>query len=1200
MEAKKPFLEKLLKKLKTGDSRGIHLNALPGNFARLDIYDLVNIELSLHLKFLNDLLSKSNFSFSITIDPKITKGKSKEEAEIIHKIIKRLNFMYFQDRDLFQEEGTKTFAFGFPLLIKRDPLNPKKIIKAPIAIWYLEIEKDTSRNNTWKISRNEDHPVILNEALETHLETSERIYLNDLQPFFEDGLIEEKELVNLTNSFLTKLGITDKEGESLKIMPCPNKESIEKLTSDAPWIRWSGVFGLYKAQKQSIIHDVESLLNDNYLKDTEDFVSFQNEILTPIPLDPSQEKVLFTLGDKQKIIIQGPPGTGKSQTLTAIITNALLNGATCLVVGEKKTAMEVIFNHLNKMGLGELCILIEDINANRKPIVERIRSLVETENPQPAPFRKNEYEALKIKYQKLREKANHALHAVENVFFGDSNWLELVANVSGKLGSINLTQIQFSPNEISLKFNYEEFIALKGTVEQAEQLFKKYDLKNPIFRLLPDKKFERNLDHKIVFESIKNIHNKNNELIEKIENGIKDFGSDFDNLKGFSKAKDTIFGFFSARQKGINQLKSTCLADYEHFKILVEGEGFEALNLHHILNLDKFSSVLPYLMAFKRTIDPIILAEDSFENFYNYGAFLEDQIPFIQLFCKSYFEKEHPKNWVAVFEKWYYNEVLKQYSKAINLDEQTTQMLFELVETEKVLFPLISKKILYDWEVKRQTIFATKDLSKIKQLYNYRKNKQFDSRNSLRKIIFSDFDLFINTFPVVMVSPVVASSILPLKEGLFDLVLMDEASQLRVEDTYSALLRGRTKIISGDKHQMPPSSYFATTPVFLSKEDEEMEDELAQADFLAESESLLEFAGDSDYSLTYLDFHYRSQHPDLINFSNAAFYNSRLMPMPEKEDYVAIQLLQINGIYNKNGINEAEAAAIVKYLFEEIEMEDNVFPSIGVATLNLHQRNYIWELLMEKSYESNENARQFEMLMTAGLFVKNLENIQGDERDYILLSTTFGPNSEGKFSAQIGPLAQSKGYQLLNVIITRAKKAIQIYTSIPEQVYTNFYEDIKIKGNTGKGIFFAYLAYAKSISDGNIVQRNGLVNLIKENAGFQEKTKRFHFISSTLKEDIRQKLGLIFPEYELATNYTFGGILLDIVLLKSGKPFLAIECEGNNAIFGEAAYRNTLFKIKLLANYNLSAYQIWSYNWWKNELSIINEIKKILVNLEKD
>jgi energy-coupling factor transporter ATP-binding protein EcfA2 len=1197
MEPKKPFLEKLLKKLKTGDSRGIHLNALPGNFARLDIYDLVNIELSLHLKFLAELLNKPTFSFSITIDPKLTKGKSKVEADLINKIIKRLNFMCFQEQDLFQEEGTKTFAFGYPLLIKRDPINPKKIIKAPIAIWYLEIVKDTNRNNTWKISRNDDHPVILNEALETHLETTERINLDDLQPFFEDGLIDEKELVKLTNAFLAKLGITENIGEDLKIIPCPNKESIEKLTVDAPWIRWSGVFGLYKAQKQPIIKDLESLLADDYIKKTADFVSFQNETLTPIPLDPSQEKVVFTLEKKQKIIIQGPPGTGKSQTLTAIITNALLNGSTCLVVGEKKTAMEVIYNHLRKVGLGDLCILIEDINSNRRPIVERIRNLVETENPIPAPFRKNEYEALKLKYQKLREKANHALNAVENVFFGDSNWLELVALVTGKLGQINLNEVNFKLNENTLNFNYEEFILFKSVLEDGEQLYKKYNIENSIFRKIPSKKFERNLNSKIVFESINHIFNKSKALTQKIEIGIKDFGADFDNLKGFSKAKDAIFGLFSGRQKGINQLKSSCLAEYEHLKLLIEGDGFENYSLPNVLNLVKLSDVMNGLNAIQQSLNPIISDEENFDLFYNYAVFIEDQHPFIQLICKSYFEKENPISWIPYFEKWYINEVLKKYSKSIYLDENTQNLLVELVETEKDLFPLIAKKIIYDWEVKRQTLFASKDLSKIKQLYNYRKNKQFESRNSLRKIIFSDFDLFVNTFPVVMVSPVVASSILPLKEDLFDLVLMDEASQLRIEDTYSSLLRGRTKIISGDKHQMPPSSYFATTPVFLTK-DEDEEADLAEADFLADSESLLEFASDSDFSLTYLDFHYRSQHPDLINFSNAAFYNSRLVPMPEKEDYVAIQLQQINGVYNKNGINESEAAAILNYLFEEIEMEDNVFPSIGVATLNLHQRNYIWELLMEKSYQSAEYAKKFENLMAAGLFVKNLENIQGDERDYIILSTTFGPDAEGKFRAQIGPLAQSKGYQLLNVIITRAKKAIQIYTSIPEQVYTNFYDEIKEKGNNGKGIFFAYLAYAKSISEGNLVQRNGLVSILKEQPGLQEKIKVNELLSNALKEDISTKLKLSFPEFDIVTNYTFGGIMLDIVFLKEAKPIFVVELEGKNAVFENAAYRNAMFKTQLLENYNLASYTIWSYNWWKDEANIVSEIKLKLTGLE--
>lgn len=1192
MGISKPFLEKLLKKLKVGDTRGIHLNALPGNFARLDLYDLVNIEQSLHHKFLGELLSKNTFSFSITIDPKITKGKSKEASDLINKIIKRLNFMYLQDRDLFQEEGTKNFAFGYPILIKRDPNNPKKIIKAPIIIWYLEIEKDTVRSNTWKISRNEDHPVVINEALTSHLETTEKIKIDELQTFLEDGLIEEKEITNICHSLLEKLGINTAQSEELKILPCTNKESIEKLTEDAPWIRWSGVFGLFKAQKQAIIKDVESLLNEDYIGDNTDFISFQNEMLSPVPLDPSQEKVLYALKEQQKIIIQGPPGTGKSQTLTAIITNALLNGASCLVVGEKRTAMEVIYKHLKKIGLGELCVLIEDINANRKPIVERIRSLIEMETQTSVPFRKHDYETLKLNYLNIRKAVNDKLLAVETPFFGDDNLLEIITKFNKNNHQLNSILIKEATENCDIALNYENFCRLKLTIEKGEQLFRKYNQANPIYRFLPKKKFEKNIPSTKVFESINYVVKCNNKLLNEIENGIKDFGNDFDILQGFTNIKGAFLGVFSSRQKGINQLKSNCIDQYNQLKILFEGEDLFANILPNQLNLAAFSAIIPVLKAVAEKLSPIVSDSNAFESFYNYAVFIEDQEPILQQFSKHYLEKINPTDWGFVFEKWFLGSTIEQYNLSNQIDENTSNQLIELIEIESQLFPLISKKILFDWTQKREEILKSKDLSKIKQLYNYRKNKQFESRNSLRKIIFSDFDIFVTTFPVLMVSPLVASSILPLQENLFDIVLMDEASQLRIEDTFSALFRGKTKIISGDKHQMPPSSYFESTPIFLSSDTNDLEDEIIQADFLAESESLLEFAGDSDYSLTYLDFHYRSQHPDLINFSNAAFYNSRLMPMPEKEDYVPIQMQQVNGVYNKNGINEAEAAAIVNYLFEEIEIEDGVFPSIGVATLNLHQRNYIWELVMEQSYESKEKANHFEQLIGAGLFVKNLENIQGDERDYILLSTTFGPDADGKFRAQIGPLAQAKGYQLLNVIITRAKKAIQIFTSIPEPIFTNFFDEIKEKGNTGKAVFYAYLSYAKAIAEGNMPQKTTIINVLKGHATDIEKIADNNLNTTTIfKYYLTSKLKTQFADYELEVDYPLGGLILDIAFIKDQKLVLALVCEGNNAHFMETAYRNTLFKNQVLLSYNLLVIDIWSYNWNKDQNEVLDEIK---------
>ncbi|HND45888.1 MAG TPA: hypothetical protein PLC61_05760, partial [Chitinophagales bacterium] len=114
------FLEKLLQKLKGNDARSIHLNALPSNLARIDIYDFMNINQSMHLQFMQELLTKQNFKFSITIDSKVVESKNNEEKKILERLVKKLNHLYYDDKESEQEHGYHSFGFGYPLLIKRD------------------------------------------------------------------------------------------------------------------------------------------------------------------------------------------------------------------------------------------------------------------------------------------------------------------------------------------------------------------------------------------------------------------------------------------------------------------------------------------------------------------------------------------------------------------------------------------------------------------------------------------------------------------------------------------------------------------------------------------------------------------------------------------------------------------------------------------------------------------------------------------------------------------------------------------------------------------------------------------------------------------------------------------------------------------------------------------------------------------------
>ena len=557
------FIEKLLVRLKSGDARSIHLNALPGNFARLDIYDLINIEPSLHLKFLGNLLTKKEFKFSVTIEPALLNSKTADEKKIVQKIIKRLNHLDYQEKEEFAEHGYHSFGFGYPLLIKRDPNNSDRILKAPLLIWYLNIEKDSRKNNTWTISRDEEHPLIFNELLQAHFESNEKIKTDDLDILLEDDFVDEKELNEFCKKILDKLNIPfDAATNIATILPCTNKETIETITKESAWIRWSGVFGLYKMQKQSIIKDVENLLkseDESAIENESGNTYFDGEVLSPVALDPSQENVLQQLKQHNTLIIQGPPGTGKSQSLTAIITQALLNKKKVLVVCEKRTAMEVLYNNLKKQNLQHLCVLVDDVYSDRKNIVEHVRTIIEQTELTPTRFRSNEYELTRSKFLSLQEEINHRINFTNSEIFGDDNWMELLSRsyllnqdetLLAYANSINKTV-----RNSDYAFSYEEFIALSEKIKEANELFLKVNKEAFIFDEIHDSYLSTKQSAVDISADIQQIANKSSTVFSNIEQHLKLYGNDYDEQTGFTSFKVSFFSIFSSKYKNIIQLK---------------------------------------------------------------------------------------------------------------------------------------------------------------------------------------------------------------------------------------------------------------------------------------------------------------------------------------------------------------------------------------------------------------------------------------------------------------------------------------------------------------------------------------------------------------------------------------------------------------------------------------------------------------------
>ena len=325
--------------------------------------------------------------------------------------------------------------------------------------------------------------------------------------------------------------------------------------------------------------------------------------------------------------------------------------------------------------------------------------------------------------------------------------------------------------------------------------------------------------------------------------------------------------------------------------------------------------------------------------------------------------------------------------------------------------------------------------------------------------------------PVWMASPETVAQLFPLKP-VFDVVIFDEASQCRLEEALPVLMRAKRVVIAGDPKQLPPTRFFESA---LAVSDEEDEIETNQDLFerqQGEVEDLLSAALNMEIDEAYLDVHYRSRNSDLIEFSNANFYNARLQAIPghpsNRVRYAPLTLYKVGGVYEErtNKIEAAKVRDIVRDLLKRAEP-----PSIGIACFNIAQRDLILETLEETAANEPAFAKALAEARDRrgagafeGLFVKNLENVQGDERDHIIISTTYGPDPAGRFYRRFGPVGRAGGGRRLNVLVTRARDEVHLVTSIPESVYRNAPPVPPGSAPGGAWLLFAYLAFAETLA----------------------------------------------------------------------------------------------------------------------------------------
>lgn len=338
------------------------------------------------------------------------------------------------------------------------------------------------------------------------------------------------------------------------------------------------------------------------------------------------------------------------------------------------------------------------------------------------------------------------------------------------------------------------------------------------------------------------------------------------------------------------------------------------------------------------------------------------------------------------------------------------------------------------------------------------------NRATIRQLVERYWDQGLSSVrPIWFCSPESVAALFPLRADLFDIVVLDEASQCPVEAALPTFARARCALVAGDDQQMPPTHFFRA-----SGDDEELEEDGRESTALATSSILglsrVAFPG------TVLRWHYRSRHEELVAFSNAAFYGRRLVTAPPADARLrtrgeGLSWVKVSGVW-RDQTNEIEAERVVDIVAELLLEDADAPPSVGVIAFNKKQADLIndrLDLRMSRD-DAFRRARERDRArrVVDQLFVRNLENVQGDERDVVVLSLAYGPTEAGgRVHMRFGPLGLEGGEKRLNVAITRARRGLVVVTSISP-------EDLDVSGSkhVGPKLLRAYLEFVRAHVDG--------------------------------------------------------------------------------------------------------------------------------------
>lgn len=425
--------------------------------------------------------------------------------------------------------------------------------------------------------------------------------------------------------------------------------------------------------------------------------------------------------------------------------------------------------------------------------------------------------------------------------------------------------------------------------------------------------------------------------------------------------------------------------------------------------------------------------------------------------------------------------------------------------------------------------------------------------------------------PCFMMSPQTVAQLLENAEDKFDVVIFDEASQMPTEEAVGAILRGKQLVVVGDPKQLPPTNFFAVQSGTVNAQYDE--DGLPLFD---DSQSILEEVAGAGVANSRLKWHYRSAQESLITFSNVSFYDGDLYTFPsvETDNYdtgLHFEFVE-DGIYEGKGLNLTEARRVADAVVEHAKTKPEI--SLGVGTFNMRQQLAVLDELEQRRRLDPTLEPFFDRAKSEPFFVKNLENIQGDERDAIFLSVTYAKARDGKLRYNFGPLNGENGWRRLNVLTTRARRLMRVFSSIKG-------EDINPIATTSQGaqLLRDFLTYAEHKR-----LDSPILSAIAET-------------ESPFERDVMQELTR--RGIRLVPQVGVSGYRIDLGVLDSaveGRFVCGIECDGAAYHSSNTARDRDRLRQQVLESRGWEIHRIWSTDWFKDRQG---QIARLLGLIEK-